>query len=126
MFLRRVKKHQGRYSIRPDALIVVKRKNCFLESCLDSFRGLFIARLVQQSEHVLLVGFHARLVEGIHTQDVAADAASLFEEVKQTADAFLVEGRDGEAQVGHATVHVGQLGTKLSHLVTSSTRLPAR
>ena len=57
------------------------------------------------------------MVEGIHAQDVAADAASLLEEVEQATDAFLVQGGDGEAQVGHAAVHVGQLGAELGHLV---------
>ena len=33
---------------------------------------LLVAGLAEQGEHILLVGLHARLVEGIHAEKVAA------------------------------------------------------
>ena len=56
--------------------------------------ALFIAGLAQQREHVLLVGFHAGLVEGIHAQQVAGQTAGLLEEVAQVAEVVGVRLRN--------------------------------
>lgn len=41
-----------------------------------------IPRLTQQHEHIVLVGLHARLVEGVNPEDTAGDAASQFVEIE--------------------------------------------
>ena len=56
---------------------------CIRDSCL-------IARLSKQSKHVLLISFHARLIEGIHAQNVTAYAYRKFEEIEELAQAVLV------------------------------------
>ena len=43
--------------------------------------SFFVTRFVQQGEHVLFIGFHARLVEGIYAQEVTADTTSFLEEI---------------------------------------------
>lgn len=87
------------------------------QSCLDGFGFLFVTRLVQQGEHILLVGFHTRLVERINPQQVAADAACFLKEVQQSAETFLVQCGDHDAHVGYATVYVSQLCAEFRHLV---------
>ena len=41
-----------------------------------------ISRLSQQSEHVALITLNARLVKGIHSQQITADAAGKFKEIE--------------------------------------------
>jgi hypothetical protein len=67
------------------------------KSCLDSFGLFFVAGLVQQCKHILLVCFHTRLVERIDSQNITADTASYFKEVEQTSDAFFIQCRDNDA-----------------------------
>ena len=42
-----------------------------------------VAGLSQQGEHILLIRLHPRLVEGIHVQQVARQAAGVLEEVDE-------------------------------------------
>ena len=46
------------------------------------FLFLLVSRLTEQHEHIILIGFHARLVEGVHTEDAAGNAASQLVEVE--------------------------------------------
>lgn len=88
-----------------------------LQSCADRFGFSFVTRLVEQGKHILLVSLYTRLVEGIDTQQVTADAASLFKEVEQAADAFLGQCGYRDAHVGYATVYVSQLSAQFGHFV---------
>lgn len=63
------------------SFIYLQVVNPALQSCLNGFGFLLVTRFVEQGEHVLLVGLYARLVERIDSQNVAADAACLLEEV---------------------------------------------
>ncbi len=94
-----------------------KRLGNLLESLLDSLAFSFVARLIEQSEHVLLVCFHTRLVEWVDTKNESADAASLLEEVDELAEVVLIELVDGDADVWHATIHVSELSAKFCHVV---------
>ena len=47
--------------------------------------AVLIAGLAQQGKHVLLVSLYARLVEGVHFQQIAGQAAGVLEEVNQLA-----------------------------------------
>ncbi len=87
------------------------------QTSLDGFGGLLVARFLEESEHVLLVGLYAGLVEGVNTEHVAADAASLLEEVDELAEVVLVEGRDLDLDVWHAAIGMGEESAELSHLV---------
>jgi hypothetical protein len=50
------------------------------------FRKFFLeARLSKKMEHVLLVDFDARLVEGVHAIEVSRHRASALEEVEEVA-----------------------------------------
>ena len=40
-----------------------------------------VAGLSQQGEHILLIRLHPRLVEGVHVQQIAGQAAGVFKEV---------------------------------------------
>ena len=42
-----------------------------------------VAGLSQQGKHILLIRLHPRLVEGIHVQQVAGQAAGVLEEVDE-------------------------------------------
>src|SRR5699024_2255584 len=53
-------------------------RSCILFSLIPSISGL-----AQQVEHVLLVGLHAGLVEGVDPGHVARDAAGKLEEVDE-------------------------------------------
>ena len=104
------------------AFLVYYTGNLFLnlhssESRLDSLRLLLVSRLVEQGEHVLLVRLDARLVERIDFQHIAADAAGFFEEVEELADVVLVDFREGNLEVGHTAIDVGELRAEFGHLV---------
>ena len=74
---------------------------------LGEFGALgFVAGLVEEGEHVFLVGLHAGLVEGVHAEHVAAHAAGFLEEVDELAQVLLVEGWQGDEHAGYATVNV--------------------
>lgn len=88
-----------------------------LETGFDGFGFFLVAGFCKEGKHVALVGFHAGLVEGIDTEDVAADAASFLEEVDELAEIFLLDSGDGHEDVGHSAVNVGDAGTEFSHLV---------
>ena len=53
-----------------------------LQSLFDSLALSLVAGLVEQSEHILLVGLDTGLVEGIHSQDVTTDTTRALEEVE--------------------------------------------
>ena len=80
-------------------------------------RLLFKAFLAQQREHVLLVSLHAGLVEGVHVEQVTADGASHLEEINQFAKDACRDFGDDDADVGHATVLVGQNGAQFGFVV---------
>ena len=72
------------------------------QTLLYSLALSLVTGLVEQRKHVLLISFHTRLVEGIHTEEVAADATGNLEEVDKLSDVILVEGRNMETQIGYA------------------------
>ena len=49
-----------------------------------------VAGLSQQGEHVPLVGLHPRLVEGVHVEKVAGEAAGVLKEVDELTQGLLV------------------------------------
>ena len=56
-----------------------------LQSRFNRFRCFFVAGLIKQGKHVLLVCLHARLVEGVHAEDIAGDTAGTLKEITQLA-----------------------------------------
>ncbi len=48
--------------------------------------SVFVTGFLQESEHILLVSLYTRLVERIHTEHVAANAARLLEEIDELAE----------------------------------------
>ena len=87
------------------------------ETGFDGFGFFFVAGFCEEGEHVALVGLDTGLVEGVHTEDVAADTASLLEEVDELAEVFLFKCGKGDEDVGDTTVDVCDAGTEFSHLV---------
>ena len=59
------------------------------EAGLDGCTLGFVAGLVEQGEHIFLVGLHAGLVERVHAQNVAADAAGALKKVDELAQVAL-------------------------------------
>ena len=57
------------------------------------------------------------MVERIHAQQIAANAASLFEEVQQTADVVFAQFWKNDAHVGYTAVYVSQLSSQFGHFV---------
>ena len=55
-----------------------------------------------------LVALNARLVEGIYSQHVAADAYCELEEIEQLTESVLILLRDIDHQVGHLTIRMGK------------------
>ena len=54
-----------------------------LQLALQLRPPVFIARLAKQGEHILLVGLHPRLIERVHVQQIAGEAAGVLEKVDQ-------------------------------------------
>ena len=46
------------------------------------FLFLLVSRLTEQHEHIILIGFHARLVEGIHPEDTTGNTTSQFVKIE--------------------------------------------
>ena len=67
-----------------------------LESCLESLSLCLITWLAEEGEHVLLVCLNTWLVEWVDAEHVAADTASLLEEVEEGAEVVLVDALDCE------------------------------
>ena len=88
-----------------------------LEPCSEGLCLLLIAWLAKKSEHVLLVSLNAWLVERIHTEDIAADTASLLEEIEEGSEVVLVDALDAERELRHAAVDVSELCSELCHRV---------
>ncbi len=63
----------------------------FLQPGLQGGLHILVAGLAQQGEHVLFIGLHAGLVEGIDLQQIAGQAAHILEEVDQIAHAVLAD-----------------------------------
>ena len=78
-----------------------------LQTALDGFAFGFIAGLAEQSEHILLVGLDAGLVEGVYAERIARYAAGTLEEVDQLSQIVFAEFRHDKAQTGDAAVYVG-------------------
>lgn len=87
---------------------------------LDGFALCLVAWLVEQCEHILLVGLYSRLVEWVHAEDVAADAARFLEEIDDFAEAALCERAEGDVNVGHSAVYVGDYGAEFCRKFDSS------
>ena len=67
-----------------------------------------VAGLSQQGEHILLIRLHPRLVEGIHVQQVAGQAAGVLEEVDELTQREGIDLAGAEDDVGDAALHMGQ------------------
>ena len=78
----------------------------FGKSCFQCFFFAFVTRLAEQSKHVLLIAFNARLVERVHAEEIAGDGAGLLEEVDDLAEGILGEIGSGDHNVRHAAVVV--------------------
>ena len=78
--------------------------------CLKLCLLRLVAGLAQQCEHVFLIAFHARLVEGVYAQHIAGDGARLFKEIDEVAKVFFRQAFHLKDDVGHAAVGVGQNG----------------
>ena len=76
--------------------------------------ALFRAGLAQHAEHVLLVGLHARLVEGIDPGHVAGDRAGQLEEADQGGKALFVALLDLDHEARHAALDVRGLAKRNS------------
>ena len=76
----------------------------FSQTFFDSLAVFFIARFVEQSKHVALVCFHARLVEWVYFEKQSAYSASLLEEVYQLTDVVFVKFRNADMYVWHSSV----------------------
>ena len=84
---------------------------------MDSLALCLISGFVEQCKHILLVSLHARLVEWIDTKHIATDAAGYLKEIDELSDVILVELWHGDVNIGHAAIHMSQLGTQFCHLV---------
>lgn len=54
----------------------------FLQPFHENFPLCLVARLAKKGKHILLVALDARLVEGIHTQNISADTAGKLKEIE--------------------------------------------
>src|SRR3712207_4880769 len=88
-----------------------------LQSFLYGFACLFVARLIEQGKHILLVGLYTRLVEWVYLHEQTADATGFLEEVYHLSEVVLVQCGYNHAHVGHATIDMSQTGAQLGHLV---------
>ena len=70
----------------------------------------------EKSEHILLIGFHTGLVEGIDFQHVAADAAGEFKEVEQLAQRAGIHLGAAQHHGGGAAVVVSCQSSPEGHL----------
>ena len=61
----------------------------------------------EKSEHILFIGLHAGLVEGVDTEGVTADAAGKFEEVDELAKCVFVDVFHLDFEHGYAARDVG-------------------
>ena len=75
------------------------------------------SRLIEQGEHVLLVGLHTRLVEGVHAKQVTTDTAGNLKEVDHLSEVALVEAWHRDADVRNTTIDMSQTGAEFGHLV---------
>lgn len=87
------------------------------EASFDGFGFLFVAGFGEESEHVALVSLDTGLVEGIHAENVAADSASLLEEIDELTEIFFLKSGEGDEDVGYTAIHVCDTGTELGHLI---------
>ena len=94
-----------------------------LQPLAQLFALLLVARLAEQREHILLVGFHAGLIERIDPERITAHAAGLLEEIEQRSQIILVELGQLDPDIGHAPVDIVPISAMR---FTSPMRLPAR
>lgn len=87
------------------------------ETGFDGFGFFFVAGFCEEGEHVALVGLDTGLVEGVHTEDVAADTASLLKEVDELTEVFLFESRKCDEDVGNTAIDVCETCAEFRHLV---------
>ena len=78
------------------------------ELSLESSLLILIARLAEESEHILLVALNAGLVEGVDTEHISAYGASLLEEVNHVAEALLSSVIKLENNVGNAALSMSE------------------
>ena len=71
--------------------ILVNYNPKFAELGFDGRGLLLVARFLQQSEHVALVGLDTRLIERVDPENIATDATGGLEEVDQRAQSVFVQ-----------------------------------
>ena len=95
--------------------VAASRRRLLCDAGLDGFGLLLETWLFQKGEHVLLVRLDTRLVERIHTEGVGTYATSELEEIEQCTENLLIDPLNGNLQLRHTAVDVGELGTELRH-----------
>ena len=88
-----------------------------LQSLCKLFCEFVEARLAEEGEHVFLVSLHTRLVERVDAEHIAANTASLLEEIEQSAEMVCVEGFSLHGNLRNAAVDVGQTRAEHSFFV---------
>jgi hypothetical protein len=84
-------------------------------SLADSLALLLETRLVEKSEHILLVSLDARLVKRIDTESVCAHAACELKEIEQTAEVVLIDLLDADFELRNSAVDMGESCSELGH-----------
>lgn len=62
----------------------------FTKSRLKLFFLFLKARFTQQCEHVILICFNSRLIKGINSQKISADATGFFEEIYKISEIVFI------------------------------------
>ena len=88
-----------------------------LQSLQQFFPLGFVAGFTEEGEHVFLVAFYTRLVEGVYAQQVTADAAGKLEEIEELTQIEFVYFRHMYHKVGNLAVCVCQYGAVHGALV---------
>ena len=114
---KRPKKSRGHLDKLGDRDLLFQNRGLLRETLADGLGLLLVARLVQESEHILLVGLNTRLVERIDSQGVSAYAAGELEEIEEAAEIVLVDLLHLYLKLRNIAVDMSQLGTELSHSV---------
>ena len=74
------------------------------EASLDGFCLFLVARLRKEGEHVALIGFNSRLVEGVDAKNVAADTTGFLKEVDELSEVFFFKCGQMDEDVGYSSV----------------------
>ena len=84
---------------------------------LDCLSFSLESRLLQQGKHILLVGFYPRLIEGIYFEHIATNPYCLLKEVEELTDVVSIELGKYDANVGNASIDVGDAHSEFGHLI---------